>query len=269
MSSNSRPTLPARVVRWVLVLGLLAGAAFGVRRAIGGAAVDCVHARRGLLSQRLVLTGRVITPGTARLGVVTLGTVNTVHVDAGSHVAAGQPLLELNDTEQRAAVAQARAGVLLSAAQMGQVKRITNQIASASVDEARVGVEQARREFQRAEQLARSGSVSTQAVDTARDAVTAAESRLAAAEAREAGAKGPDSQVAGAKIAESRAALELAEARLAQTKVLAPADGTILERDVEPGDIVQPGKVLLVLARDGAIRRPRPTKRTSPGYGQG
>ncbi|HMA95231.1 MAG TPA: efflux RND transporter periplasmic adaptor subunit, partial [Polyangiaceae bacterium] len=51
-----------------------------------------------------------------------------------------------------------------------------------------------------------------------------------------------------------RATLELAEARLAQTRVLAPADGTIIERDVEPGDIVQPGRVLLVLARDGAIR---------------
>src|SRR5512145_2034099 len=137
---------------------------------------------------------------------------------------------------------------------MGQVKRITNQIAVASVDEARVAVDQARREFQRAEQLARSDSVSAQVVDTARDAVTAAESRLAAAEARAAGARGPESQVAVAKNAEARATLELAEARLAQTRVLAPSDGTIIERDVEPGDIVQPGRVLLVLARDGAIR---------------
>ncbi|HMA93822.1 MAG TPA: biotin/lipoyl-binding protein, partial [Polyangiaceae bacterium] len=203
MSTTARPTRLVRAGKWVLLLGVLVGMAFGARRAVSGASVHCVQAHRGPLKQRLVLTGRVITPGTARLGVVTLGTVKAVHVDAGSHVTAGQPLLELTDMEQRAAVAQARAGVLLSAAQMGQVKRITNQIAGASVDEARVAVDQARREFQRTEQLARSDSVSAQVVDTARDAVTAAESRLAAAEARAAGARGPESQVAVAKNAEA------------------------------------------------------------------
>jgi HlyD family secretion protein len=206
------------------------------------------------LSQRLVLTGRVITPGTAQLGVVTLGTVATVHVDAGAHVAQGQPLLHLSDAEARAAVAQARAGLHLASAQLGQVRKISGQVADANVGESRVALEQARRELMRVELLATSGAVTVQALDTARDSVAAAESRLASAEARAAGARGPESQVAGARIAEARAALELAEVRMAQTQLLAPSAGTITERRVEPGDIVQPGKVLLVLARDGELR---------------
>jgi HlyD family secretion protein len=137
---------------------------------------------------------------------------------------------------------------------MGQVRKISGQVADASVNEARVALDQARRELTRTELLANSGSITTQSVDTARDTVAAAESRLASAEARAAGAKGPESQMAGARIADAKAALQLAEVRLAQTQLLAPSAGTIIQRQVEPGDIVQPGKVLLVLARDGEIR---------------
>jgi HlyD family secretion protein len=204
--------------------------------------------------QRVVLTGRVITPGKTQIGATTIGTVSAVLVDAGSRVALGQPLVRLNDSEQQAAVAQARASVALSSAQMGQVKQVTDRMAIASLDEARVNLEQARRELARLEQLAQTGAIAPQSVDSARDNVTSASSRLASAEARSTGVRGADSQLAFARIAESRATLALAEARLAQTVLSAPANGTILERQVEPGDIIQPGKVLLVLARDGEVR---------------
>jgi HlyD family secretion protein len=36
--------------------------------------------------------------------------------------------------------------------------------------------------------------------------------------------------------------------RLAQTRILAPQDALVLERNVEPGDVVQPSRILLVLA---------------------
>jgi HlyD family secretion protein len=42
-----------------------------------------------------------------------------------------------------------------------------------------------------------------------------------------------------------------AEARLAETHLTSPVDGVVLSRAVEPGDVVQPGRTVLVLARDG------------------
>lgn len=237
-----------------MLVGLLGLAFVGGRRLLAGPTVSCVQPHRSALVQRVVLTGRVITPGKTQIGATTIGTVSAVLVNAGSHVNLGQPLVRLNDAEQQAAVAQARANVALSSAQLGQVRQVTDRMATASLDEARVNLEQARRELASSEQLAQSGAIAPQAVDAARDSVTAASSRLASAEARSTGVKGADSQLAGARIAESRAALGLAEARLAQTILSAPADGTVLERQVEPGDIIQPGKVLLVLARDGEVR---------------
>jgi HlyD family secretion protein len=55
-------------------------------------------------------------------------------------------------------------------------------------------------------------------------------------------------------VAEGRAALELARARLAQTRITAPADATVLSRLVEPGQIVQPGTRLAELSVRGPVQ---------------
>jgi HlyD family secretion protein len=62
----------------------------------------------------------------------------------------------------------------------------------------------------------------------------------------------------GAETAAARAALDQAEAnrqaaavRLEQTVIRAPADGVLISRSVEPGDVAQAGKTLMVLAPAG------------------
>jgi HlyD family secretion protein len=52
-------------------------------------------------------------------------------------------------------------------------------------------------------------------------------------------------------LLESQARLAGAMVRLEQTRLLAPQSGIILSRAVEPGDTIQPGATLLVLAADG------------------
>jgi HlyD family secretion protein len=62
---------------------------------------------------------------------------------------------------------------------------------------------------------------------------------------------GTDLVQAQAQLALAQAATQAARARLAQATVLAPADARVLVREVEPGQIVQPGKALLSLALAG------------------
>jgi HlyD family secretion protein len=57
--------------------------------------------------------------------------------------------------------------------------------------------------------------------------------------------------VAQAQLTSARASVAAAKARLVQTAVLAPADARVLSRQVEPGQIVQPGKALMSLALSG------------------
>jgi HlyD family secretion protein len=62
---------------------------------------------------------------------------------------------------------------------------------------------------------------------------------------------GSDAALAQAALDQAVAGQQLANVKLAQGQVLAPSDGVLISRDVEAGDIVQPGKALMVLAASG------------------
>jgi HlyD family secretion protein len=51
----------------------------------------------------------------------------------------------------------------------------------------------------------------------------------------------------------ARRQLEQARARLGYMVVSAPADGTLITRDVDPGDVVSPGKLMMTLSPAGAV----------------
>ena len=64
-------------------------------------------------------------------------------------------------------------------------------------------------------------------------------------------ASGSDLALANASIAQANANLKLANVKLKEDSILSPNDGTLISRSVEAGDIVQPGKELMVLAANG------------------
>lgn len=101
--------------------------------------------------------------------------------------------------------------------------------AQASERQAEATVKAARAEFDRAQELVNRGFISASRLDETRRA----------------------QDVAGAQLAAARAATVAAQARLGQTDIRAPAPARVLLRQVEPGQIVQPGKALLTLALAG------------------
>jgi HlyD family secretion protein len=162
------------------------------------------------------------------------GTVREVRVREGDRVERGQVLAVLDDREAQAAVAQAAAAVAEAAA-----------TARSAVQVAETEAVQADRDLERVRAVFREGARSQQQVEQAEQRAADARSRLETARAA------ADADAPPASEARARAALEAARARLARTRVEAPADGVILTRTVEPGDAVQPGRVLLELAFDG------------------
>lgn len=60
-------------------------------------------------------------------------------------------------------------------------------------------------------------------------------------------------EVAQAQAALARSAVQAAQVRLAQTVVAAPSAARVLARQVEPGQIVSPGRALLTLALAGPV----------------
>jgi HlyD family secretion protein len=73
---------------------------------------------------------------------------------------------------------------------------------------------------------------------------------VARLEAESLAPNGAESRRAEATLAQARGALAAAEARLGYTRIHAPGKGVILTRDVEPGDAVQAGQVLMEMSLD-------------------
>lgn len=215
--------------------------------------VDTVTPERREVVETLVTTGRVRSVSRSGIGVATVGTVARVAVDEGDRVSAGQILFTLEDAEQRAAVDEARARLAAAEATLGQVASVELPGAAATLDAAELEASQLRRDAERLQTLYDAGGLTRQELEAALQRAEAAQARLenARARARSMASGGAERRVAEAGVAQARQAVDAALARLELTRARSPAAGTVLIRDVEPGDAVQLGRVLMEIALDG------------------
>lgn len=204
-------------------------------------------------TQTVVASGRVETPHRVEMGVQIAGTVLRVPVVEGQTVAAGTPLIELEASELQAAAAQAAQTVQQGRARMRQLREVQAPVAEQAVREAQANAETAQRALVRSRALLSQGFISPAALDETQRTERVAQAQVTTAQQQLASARpsGSDSAVAQATLAQAVAAADAAQARLRYARVSAPLAGTLITRNVEPGAVVQPGKVLMVLSPAG------------------
>lgn len=189
------------------------------------------------LELRIVASGEVRYQTLARIGSEITGTVLARHVREGDSVNKGDLLLELNGDEAQSRLEQAQ--ILLE-----QLQNISRPQAVAALNEAQDNARQARREAERRAALAKQGTLSLEQAEQAQRLALNANSLLIRAQltASSLAANSTEEQLLLQRLAG-------AQAELAKTRIYAPFTGRIQTRDVEPGDLVQPSKVLLEIAR--------------------
>ena len=219
-------------------------------------AVDVMIAKREDVQTSVVASGRVLAPARVDIGATITGRVWRVAVREGARVAEGQLLVQLEQTELAAAVSQARAARERARARVASVANLALPTARESQTQAESNLALAEREFKRSQDLVAKGFISQSRLDESERQVQVARSQLASAKSQVTAqsTQGAEAQQARQQFAEAEAALELAQARLAQTEIRAPAAGVVLERLTEPGDIAQTTRRMMTLALDGPAR---------------
>ena len=218
-----------------------------------GPQVDVLEARRAPLVRTLQFSARVATLSRVDIGSTLTGRVEQVQVREGDAVQAGDVLVQLESDELRAALAQAEAAEQQARAALAGLRGSGRTTAQGALAQADATERAASAALARAEQLVAQGFYSGAQLDEARRAaaVAGAQSRSARAQVQASADAGTDMAQAQAQLDVARAAASAARARLAQASLRAPLDARVLVREVEPGQIVQPGKALLSLALAG------------------
>lgn len=191
------------------------------------------------LVQTVVATGRVVSVSRAQVGSEITGVLLERRVREGDHVQAGDILAVLRADDLTAGVREAEAA-------LSQLHESARPQALAAVRQAEAQLDQASREAQRRRQLFQRQLIARETLEQAEQAETVA--RTAAERARLAAqslaAGNPDEVLVLEHLAAARAAL-------AKTFIRAQVAGTVLTRNAEPGDLIQPGRVLFEIARQG------------------
>lgn len=236
----------------IAVALLIVAGVIAAERARGPVVATTVAARTDL-EQHMIASGRVRVVTRIQLSSQISGRAVAVRVVEGQRVRTGDLLVQLDDAEARAAVSQAKAAVSQASGRVEQLRKVGAIVTTEASLQTATNLARAEAELARAETLAASGVVARVDLDEARRNVEIAKAQKNAAEAQRTATtpRGVDSSIALSALAESQAELAGAMARLEQTRLVAPTDGTLLLRLVEPGHTVQPGSTLLEMAADG------------------
>lgn len=231
-----------RIVYGVVIAALCAAVLVGVQK-WRGPILPALTVELMPLELRIVASGEVRYQSLARIGSEITGTVTARHVREGDRVNKGDLLIELNPEELQSRLAQAQ--TLLQ-----QLQKISRPQAQAALVEARDNLRQTSREARRRETLAKKGVISAEQVEQAQRMELNAKTALTRAQlsADSLAANSTEERLLQQRIAS-------AEAELAKTRIYAPFAGRVQTRNVEPGDLVQPSKVLLEVARSDGLDR--------------
>ena len=239
--------------KWIVVVLLLAlvgaGAGYVFLGRPNAVVVNTTKPRlveSGTDAAVLVATGYVIAHHKIQVGSKIAGRVAWIGVDKGDRVSKDQVIVRLEDREYRAQYEQALAAINAAQARLNELERGSRP---EEVDRARADVERAEAQlrtdeanFKRIDNLVREGVVSNQNLDEARGRFETSRAALESArKTYELTQKGPRVEQidsARAELARARAAADYAKTILDATEIHVPTSGTILERNVEQGEMV-------------------------------
>ena len=197
-----------------------------------------------------------------KVGPTQQGLLTAVAVARGDAVEAGALLFTQDDANDRAARDQAAQMLVQAERQLTNLmaggKPTEIEQAEANVADAGSTLVRIAGDLARAETLLPKGAATKQSVDQLRAEYRSARAKVEAVQAALAQSRGPmgrdgEIEVQRASVAATRAALDMAEWRLTQRRVLAPAAGRVADVLARPGETLPAGAPVVSLLPPGNI----------------
>jgi HlyD family secretion protein len=230
-----------------------------MRRALGAAVlalpVVIVASCRGDSDSGLIRASGHVEATEVRVSTKVAGRLRSLAIHEGDKVQPGQVLAEIDTTDLKLSLGQARAEreqaaaelrLRLAGARAEDIAELQAQVQSVKAD-----LDAAERDLERMQGLLDKGSGTSKARDDARTRRDMTAARLEAmrqALARmKAGSRAEEIEAARARVAAMQARLALLEQQVKDATVTSPTAGVVTEKVAEAGELLQNGTVLCVV----------------------
>lgn len=202
-----------------------------------------------------------ISPVVARVG----GYVKDINFEENTHVTEGQVLVKLDDNDYKVKLEQAQSGQKGASAGVGVAQsqiaatQANTSTAKANVAAASVKLNLANKDYARYANLIKDGSITQQAFDQAKASKESAEAAFQAAQdqynaaIKQVGTTQSQLAVSSNVISQRQSDIDFAKLQLSYTDIKAPATGIVSKKNVQKGQLVQPGQSLFSIVNDGSI----------------
>src|SRR5436309_5697163 len=238
------------VVAIIIVFVVLAAGyvLFALRNSSRIVEVETVRPRAESASSSAVLvaTGYVVAHHKIQVGSKIAGRVAWIGVEKGDRVRQGRTVVRLEDREYRAQLDQGKAALDSAQARLNELERGSRpeeiERAKHDVERAEAQLRSEEANLKRIEGLVKEGVFPPQSLDDAKGRTDSARANLASLgrtfELIRQGPRKEQIENARAEVERERAAVNYAQTILDATEIQVPVGGTILERNVEQGEMV-------------------------------
>lgn len=251
-TAKKRGISPKKIMPVILGLVLIGGIIFGIK--------EYIYFQRYVTTDDAQVDGD-ISPVVARVG----GYVKDIRFQDNQHVNAGDTLVILDDRDYKIKLEQAEAALKATNQNVDVTKSNVTAVAAnistakANVDAAQVQLWKANQDFQRYQNLYNEQAITKAQFDgiraekeSAEAALTAAQSQYAAV-TKQVGATKQQVSAAASNLALRMADIDFARLQLSYTVITAPVPGIVSKRNIQIGQLVQPGQTMFAIVIDSSV----------------
>jgi HlyD family secretion protein len=220
----------------VVVVALLGAYWYHAKASADAPKYTTAAIKRGDITSAVQATGTINPLTTVAVGSFVSATVQYIFADYNTRVKSGQVLAQLDPTYIEAQVLQARASL------QNAKDNLITLAANVEADKAAVAKAQADFNYQtstakRSNDMFKAGIVSTDANDLTQSTLAQSQAQVQAAQAQLAQGQA-QLQQAKAQVTQQEGALDQQLTNLKYTTIIAPIDGTVVSRSIDPGQSV-------------------------------
>lgn len=246
------PKKKSKVVPIILGIVLLGGIIFGIKEYIYFSAHEDTDDAQ---------IDADISPVVARVG----GYVDSILFEENTHVNKGQLLVKIDDRDLKVRLEQAQAAQKGASAGIGvsesQIYSTAANSASAKaeVTSAAARLEKVQKDYQRYANLVKDGSVTQQQFDQAKSDLDVARATYRAAQeqykaaSQQVGTTRNQLKVTNSGVSQRQVDIDYAKLQLSYAQVKSPASGIAAKKNVQVGQLVQPGQTLFAIVNDNSL----------------